>query len=482
MNWNDLLCELRVRSTSSKRTNSDNRSEFEKDYHRIIGSAAFRRLQDKTQVYSLDKSDFIRTRLTHSLEVSSFAKSLGQTIGYKLLDMGEIDHYQANAIEDILLCAGLLHDIGNPPFGHFGETVMRDYFKKNLSTLKYKDKPLSEWLTPQMCRDFLNFEGNAQSLRVIAKLHHMVDYNGMNLTKALMNTIIKYPVASTGIDKKSGDIRTKKMGFFYAEEELFYTITEGTGAKNKRHPLVFLLEAADDIAYSTADIEDGYKKGIISYQKLLHLLKNNEHAGKYSGGAYKGTDGTCAPIYKDLAFSIIRLEELYNRAIDTNEPDPELYAISNWIVSMQTLQINAVCASFIDNYDQIMSGEYKYDLFKGTNSELLAKTLKYISYEHIFNHETILRLEVATDNILSFLLDQFVNAVINYDTEVPLTEKEDKLMKLVSMNYKLIYQKASENKTEGEKLYLRLLLITDYIAGMTDHYAKCLYQELNGIY
>lgn len=482
MNWSTLLCSERMRTSSSTRTNSDNRSEFEKDYHRIIGSAAFRRLQDKTQVYSLDKSDFIRTRLTHSLEVSSFAKSLGQTIGQRLVDANQINYEDAQAIENILLCAGLLHDIGNPPFGHFGETVMRDWFKKNLSTLKYKDKPLCEWLTPQMCNDFLNFEGNAQSLRVISKLHHMLDYNGMNLTKALMNTIIKYPVSSVDIDKKSGDIRTKKMGYFYADKDLFENITASTGAANHRHPLVFLLEAADDIAYSTADIEDGYKKGIITYQKLLYLLKNNPYSDKYSGGAYSGEDGVCAYIYKDLASSIINLENYYNKALDNNEPDPELYAISNWIVSVQIFQINSVCNSFMDNYEEIMAGNYKKDLFYGTSSELLAKCIKNLSFNHIFNDSGILKLEIATDNMISFLLNQFVNAAINYDSDIELTEKEDKLMQLVSINYKLIYKKESEGKSESEKLYLRILLITDFIAGMTDHYAKSLYQELNGIY
>lgn len=482
MNWNELLCADRMRSTSTKKSDSDNRSEFEKDYHRIIGSAAFRRLQDKTQVYSLDKSDFIRTRLTHSLEVSSFAKSLGQTISYRLLEMNEIDYKMADAIEDILLCAGLLHDIGNPPFGHFGETVMRDYFKKNLSVLEYNGKTLDKWLNPQMCADLTNFEGNAQSIRVISKLHHMRNTNGMNLTKGLINTIIKYPVSSVEINKTSGDIREKKMGYFAADEELFKNVTESTKAYNKRHPLVFLLEAADDIAYSTADIEDGFKKGIISYQKLLHLLKNNEYAGKYSGGAYRGNGGTCAPIYKDLADAIICLEEMYTKALDDNEPDPEQFAISNWIILVQSKQINSVCNSFMDNYEQIMEGCYKKDLFAGTNSELLSKVLKDISYNHIFNHESILKLEVATDNILTFLLDQFIKAAINYDTDNKITEKEDKLMQLVSMNYKLNYQVESKNKSESEKLYLRLMLVTDYIAGMTDHFAKSLYQELNGIY
>ena len=172
---------------------------FEKDYHRIIGSASFRRLQDKTQVFPLDKSDYIRTRLTHSLEVSSFARSLGQNVGEKIIREKKDYSFTTQMKEDIcaiLQCAGLLHDIGNPPFGHFGETVIQDWFKEHLPLISYNGKPLTEILLPQMQNDFYNFEGNTQALRVVSKLHFLVDENGMNLTKALLGTIIKYPLSS----------------------------------------------------------------------------------------------------------------------------------------------------------------------------------------------------------------------------------------------------------------------------------------------
>ena len=271
MDYDKLLCMERIRDYKKGFKNTDRRSEFEKDYHRIIGSASFRRLQDKTQVFALDSSDFIRTRLTHSLEVSSIAKSLGQTGGALLKEKGIVTDEQVGYMTDILLCAGLLHDIGNPPFGHFGEAVIRDWFRENLDVMTYKDKPLSCYLSDVQKADLCNFEGNAQSLRVVAKLHHLVDDNGMNLTKGLLNTIIKYPTSSVEIDKKAGDIRLKKMGYFEADSELFQNITQSTGAGNSRHPLTFLLEAADDIAYSTADIEDGYKKGILSFMKLWSI-------------------------------------------------------------------------------------------------------------------------------------------------------------------------------------------------------------------
>ena len=178
MEWKQLLCSERIREVKAKSNGNDLRTEFEKDYHRIIGSASFRRLQDKTQVFPLDKSDYVRTRLTHSLEVSSFAKSLAQNVGEKIIQEekdSDITWKNKEDISNILQCAGLLHDIGNPPFGHFGETTIRDWFKNNLCKLQYKGQSLEEYLEPQMIQDFYNFEGNAQALRLVTKLHFLVD-------------------------------------------------------------------------------------------------------------------------------------------------------------------------------------------------------------------------------------------------------------------------------------------------------------------
>lgn len=472
MNYDKLLSPNRHRLSSKRATQSDMRSAFEKDYHRIIGSASFRRLQDKTQVFPLDKSDFVRTRLTHSLEVSSIAKSLGQTTGMELHKQGLISADQAQAMADILLCAGLIHDIGNPPFGHFGENVIREWFREKLDILKFKDKTLRECLNENQIADLCNFEGNAQSLRVVTRLHHLVDDKGMNLTKALLNTIIKYPISSSEIDKAAGDIRLKKMGYFTADEKLFKDITEDTGALNMRHPLTFLLEAADDIAYSSADLEDGFKKGILSYNRLLTLLKNNRFAAEYSE----------KPEYKDLAISINNLERLYNVAISENENKPEQYAVQNWVVSLQVILIEAVCKSFIEKQELILNGEYKNDLFHGTSSELLIKVLKETAFNHVFQDEGIVKLEIAASKIISTLLNEFVDAAIVFDTDCHKTEKQEKLMQLISSNYMRIYYTDSEGKDEFEKLYLRMLLVTDCISGMTDHYAKALYQDISGIY
>ena len=289
--WEQLLSPQRSRESSRKYGRStDLRSEFEKDYHRIIGSASFRRLQDKTQVFPLDKSDFIRTRLTHSLEVSSLAKSLGQNIGENILAYKKDPEFTPQMKEDIcniLQCAGLIHDIGNPPFGHFGETAIREWFRRNLSKLTFHGKLIEDVLTEQMKEDFYHFEGNAQALRLVTKLHYLVDEHGMNLTYALLNTIIKYPVSSLEINEKSGNIREKKMGYYYADTDVFRRITSATGAGNCRHPLTYILEAADDLAYKTADIEDAFVKGFITYSMLereLTVLDGREPRSPFRAG------------------------------------------------------------------------------------------------------------------------------------------------------------------------------------------------------
>lgn len=469
MNWNELLSGDRIRSFQKSTTTRDLRTEFEKDYHRIIGSASFRRLQDKTQVFPLDKSDYIRTRLTHSLEVSSFARSLGQNVGEKIIREKKDPSFTMQMKEDIcavLQCAGLLHDIGNPPFGHFGETVIQDWFKEHLSSIFYNGKALTEILTEQMQNDFYHFEGNTQALRVVSKLHFLVDENGMNLTKALLGTIIKYPVSSVEIDKKSGDIRTKKMGYFYADKRIFDNLQFSLGTNGKRHPLAFLLEAADDIAYKTADIEDALKKGCISYSLLLEELKNRMENGDEN---------------RDYGRMIGILEKKYEKAISKGYEQPDVYAVQNWVVSIQGNMLFAASDNFIEHYDEIMKGNYKKDLFYGTGVEKMMQALGDIAYQYAFISKPIYKLEIAAKSILDFLLDKFVEAVLYYDTEAKLSDVHIKWMSLISEDYKNIYHYFSKGCSEEEKLYLRLLLVTDYVCGMTDSYAKNLYQELKGI-
>ena len=474
MNWEQLLSTKRSRGSSNKNKylkNTDLRSEFEKDYHRIIGSASFRRLQDKTQVFPLDKSDFIRTRLTHSLEVSSFAKSLGQNIGENILLYKKDTGFTPRMKEDIcsiLQCAGLIHDIGNPPFGHFGELAIREWFERNLPVLKFHGKPIDQMLTERMREDLYHFEGNAQALRLVSKLHFLVDEHGMNLTYALLNTIVKYPVASDEIDPKSGNIKDKKLGYYLADAEIFREIQEATGTNGRRHPLTFILEAADDIAYKTADIEDAFIKAFISYQKLLEELTELQVM-------YGKSDAN--------TFNPARLlDELYLRGKDKHVEDPEEYAIKNWIVRVQGFLINCATYGFTSNYNEIMAGEYEHDLFYHTFAEKLMDMLGDLAFREVFTSDTIYRMEVAEATMIDYLMDRFVSAVIKYDDkEEKMGTLDIRMVSFISSNYKNAYHFQAQGKSDEERLYLRLLLVTDYICGMTDSYAKRLYQELKAI-
>ena len=473
MKWSTLLCSDRIRSYTGSSSFTDLRSEFEKDYHRIIGSASFRRLQDKTQVFPLDKSDFIRTRLTHSMEVSSLARSLGQNISQYIIKNSrdaEFDLQMQSDICSIVQCAGLIHDIGNPPFGHFGETTIRDWFRGNLPKLSFKGKPVCEILNPQMLQDFCHFEGNAQALRLVTKLHYLVDEYGMNLTYALLSTIIKYPVSSLEINKKSGNIKDKKLGYFYADRDVFEKIQSATQTGGCRHPLCYILEAADDIAYLTADIEDAHKKGFLSYRMLLEELRAEEVLTRMLPEDQK--------IYLEM---VNRLEHKYESGVKRQAANPEDYAVSNWIINVQGFLIACATYGFTKNYRAIMDGTFASDLFANTHGSALHDRLGDIAYRHVFVSRPIFKLEISASAILESLLSKFTDAVLYYDTDQPMTDVQEKLITLISENYKAVYRRQAEGKSEQEKLYLRLMLVTDYICGMTDSYAKRLYQEINGI-
>lgn len=471
-NWTKLLAHVRSRP-SHHASELDTRNVFEQDYHRIIMSASFRRLQDKTQVFPLDRSDFIRTRLTHSLEVSSLARSLGQAIAHEVyfrsLDPG-MTAPVVTEICDLLLAAGLLHDIGNPPFGHYGETTIRDWFAVNLSRIEFNGQTLDRLLTPQMQADFLNFEGNAQALRLLTKLHFLVDEHGMNLTIPTLATLIKYPQRSTEVDPNHSDISRRKMGYFFAEEELFARICEITGTGNRRHPLTYILEAADDISYRTADIEDAFKKHHFTFGELREQLYSSRHLE----GASEGQ--------KDIYLRQVQmLERLREEARIKKYEKPELYAVQNWVIRVQSQLITASASSFCDHYSEIMNGSFTGDILHEPDGGLMLETLGDIAVERVFRSRTIVQMEISAHKIISSLLDQFIPACIYWDTDVGQTSLEPRLMSIVSDNYKQAYFRNSEGADEVTKLYLRLLLITDYICGMTDTFAKDLYQQMNGI-
>lgn len=512
LSWEHLLKPLRQRiSASSFNHGFDLRNEFEKDYHRIVQSASFRRLQDKTQVFPLDQSDFVRTRLTHSLEVSSLAKSLGQLVfGHiqkrmqatgkaKLPPALQLTAAQGTEISDLLLCAGLVHDIGNPPFGHYGETTIREWFKENLSKLRFKDATVEDWLSEQQKEDLFHFEGNAQALRVLTKLHFLIDEFGMNLTLPLLHVVMKYPVSSLDVDTQTKDIHTKKMGYFYAERELFKDMAKSLQTAYKRlppvadgiyldeakqlsflpsddvygvcrHPLTYLLEAADDIAYCTADIEDAYKKGKLSFVELIDDL-SKEHR------RLKDAPSEQLAIKEQMQI----LKDKKEHALRQGYAKPEHYALQNWLIQVQSFMLNEVGQNFLEHYEEIMQGALKTELLSlSPKAKSLRSILSRISTERVFKSSQIVTMELSAHSIIGGLLDLFVPACIYMDDSTQQSPLHLRLMDIISDNYKQCYYRESKGKTEGEKLYLRLLLVTDYIAGMTDHFAKDLYNRLKG--
>lgn len=468
--WERLLCKKRSREYVNAKS-SDVRSEFRKDYHRIICSASFRRLQDKTQVYPLNRGDFVRTRLTHSLEVSSFAGSLGDTIFRRLIDEGKegVNEQVREDCCDILECAGLIHDIGNPPFGHFGEFAIRQWAAENLPKMMYKGQSVNELLSERQKADFLYFEGNAQALRVLTKLHCLVDMeHGMNLTYALLNTIVKYPVSSLGIDKNSGNIKDKKMGYYCTEQALYEEISEATGVGSCRYPLTFILESADDIAYKTADIEDAAVKGLITYSQLLNEI--------ISFGEQCRSEAE----KKAIENAAERLEHYLNSAKERKMPNPELKAVQNWIVYIQGRLIFAAANAFVDNYDEIMRGEFTKELLAVSPVRVLADALSDIAMRYAFRSDVILKQELAVDRMMTFLLNRIARAALRFDTpQERITDGN--LSSIISPTYMEICERSCRGASDAEQCYARLMLVTDFVCGMTDGSARELYRDISGI-
>ena len=481
MNWKKLLSTEKLASQNPEPDKFKEYpiNEFEKDYNRIVSSAAFRRLQDKTQVFPLDKSDFVRTRLTHSIEVSTIARQLGIMLSKNTTEYRheDIDAEIAEDISSVLLCAGLLHDLGNPPFGHFGETVIGDWFKEHLETIMYKGLPLKRWLTSQMSSDLENFEGNAQALRILLKSKHN---SGINLSKAIISTLVKYPTDSLSFDKNDADISLHKLGYFFSEKEEFLRLSNDVGTiessgKICRHPLAYLLEAADDIAYATADLEDAFKKGLFTLNDFITTFKDTYSQEKN------------IPYHTPAYYSNILIQELTTLRGDThtNESDGKIF--KSWLNSTRRWLMYVSIFSFSRNYSSIMSGTYNYNLLINTNHDLTIKALKKAMQKFAFDTPGVLKLELSAQTILSFLLDKFVHAVLYYDDAyaeavnkfVP-SKADKKFLSIFSENYKQDY-KNTKTGDESFDLYLRMLMVTDYISGMTDTYARTLYRELSGI-
>lgn len=444
MNWEQLL-SLKRQGDTSKRLRieqDDTRLGFEVDYDRIIFSAAFRSLQDKTQVIPLSKTDFVHTRLTHSLEVSVVGRSLGRLVGKKIIEkysyLQDVHGFHMNDFGAIVAAASLAHDIGNPPFGHSGEKAIGEYFSIG------KGKKYQEYLSPKQWQDLIDFEGNANGFSVMTSSRPGIE-GGLRISYATLGAFMKYPKESLP-KKPTRNIADKKYGFFQADAAFFKEAAQDMGLiPNKsgddigfeRHPLAYLVEAADDICYTIIDFEDGINLGLVSedfaLEYLIKLVKDSINTSKY----------------KTLETKEDRIS--YLRAL----------AISSLI--------NDAVKVFIANEEAILKGQFPFALMDKSKYKAQMDDIIKISIANIYQSREVIEKELVGYQIIQTLLDKFITA---YDNKFNGTASNyDKLI------LKLLPEK---HHLEKENLYDRLLHICHYVSLLTDGNALELYETING--
>ena len=443
------------RFRESQIADRDYRNPFENDFTRVIFSSAFRRLQDKTQVFQLDKGDFVRTRLTHSLEVSSLGRSIGLSVEKRLIEQNDLSEDKIGCIPSILATAGLIHDLGNPPFGHFGEDSIRRFYK----TFFEENPKIADELSEQEKNDFLFFDGNVQTFRVLRKLHFVKDRDGMNLTHAVLATLVKYPVNSVEGNQKDRGVLHKKFGFFFSEENDYRDIRK-TFNLTGRFPLTPLLEAADDIAYCVADIEDACKKGILTKDILVEFLQN------------RLIDISITP--QEIKLDLINEFTSFYDGVPSSYKNKLELAVQHLRVVVQRFLIDAAVEEYCKNIDGIISGEYDSDLLQNSFAATTAKALKEIGFDKIFRHKSILENEIIGFNTINYLLAQLIPAVLTEGkSDNPLYGR---FYEMISTNYRFIYENFSKHT-----IYNKLQLAADYVCGMTDNFALKSYHKWQGL-
>lgn len=448
----EILNHIYSNQRSNSNDTSDARSEYQRDYDRIIFSSAFRRLQNKTQVFPLPGSVFVHNRLTHSLEVSSVGRSMGNLVGkfvsenYDLTDPSY--EFYKYSMHDVISAACLCHDIGNPAFGHSGEDAIASYFDRH-------EEELKPFFTAAEWADLINFEGNANGIRILTQQQNGKSEGGLRLTYSTLASIAKYPCESVAKDKSQ--LHRKKFGFFQAQKDVFQSIANKTGMLlesnepiiYKRHPFVWLVEAADDICYSIIDVEDSQRLGIIDHDKCKRLFLN---------------------LVESLNPDQIEKTKIQLKAIsDKNDRIAYLRAKSINLLTQKSVEV------YQNNIGSILKGEFKTALLDIIKDETVNETKKVLteiqrfSRENIYNHRSVLEIENAGYNVMSELLSQFIPPILKDEYERKSFEK--KALKLVPSQF--IYEKGSK--------YQKVMGILDYVSGMTDNYATELYRRIKGI-
>ncbi len=439
MNWDQLLS---VKRLGSKNQHSKDtawaRTQFQKDYDRLIFSSPFRRLQNKTQVFPLPGSVFVHNRLTHSLEVASIGRSLGDMAAHHLSSDPTIKTELIHELGAVVAAACLAHDIGNPPFGHSGETAISHYFNSG------EGRHIQHQVSEEAWADLCHFEGNANAFRVLTHQFMGRRKGGFALTYTTLAALVKYPYASTTLKN------TKKYGYFSTEAADYQLIAEDLGINKTqdtgvyaRHPLVYLVEAADDIAYQLMDLEDAHKLNILSLEETESLFLNffNE--------------------IEDADFLRIK-SSVYKEVTDINERIAFLRA------SVISSLVNECLKLFLDHQEDLLEGSFSGSLIKridGTKGQAMKK-VKEVSINKIYNYPGVITTELSGYNILGTLLEEFIQAIRNPDLDY-----SRKMISLIPPQY----------LTESENLYHQLQTVLDFVSNMTDLYAVKLYKDIKGI-
>lgn len=435
MNWNTLLSTKRFGLEEYHKEHPENRSEFQRDYDRLVFSAPFRRLQNKTQVFPLPGSVFVHNRLTHSLEVSCVGRSLGNDVSRMLLERHpELREGYLSEIGSIVSAACLAHDLGNPPFGHSGERAISTYFSEG------RGLALKSQLTAEQWDDLTHFEGNANAFRLLTHQFEGRRRGGFVLTYSTLAGIVKYPYSSSLAGRKS------KFGFFTTEEESYQRIADELGIeklnevplKYARHPLVYLVEAADDICYQLMDLEDAHKLKILTTQETQALLL-----------AY---------------FSDERQERMKKTLEIVSDVNEQIAYLRSSVIG---LLVDECAKAFVNNEEAILRGEFEGSLIKHI-AELPAAAYKRcatLSIEKIYRSRDVLDIELAGFRIISTLLELMIDAVLS-----PEKAYSQLLINRVSSQYNI----------KAPALFERVQAVLDYISGMTDVFALDLYRKING--
>jgi dGTPase len=458
------LCTLRMRNSTVDR--SSKVDEFYSDRSRIIYSSSFRRLQQKAQVFSLEPNSSVRTRLTHSIEVSDLGRTLANKIGYKLYEAGIIEESIIPMIVAIVENACLLHDIGNPPFGHFGEAAIREWARKNLRELATKAKVETNELYKLLVSDFLEFDGNPQGFRIISKLHCEQDEYSLNLTYATLLCGLKY---SRAAGEEKGDGILKKAGYFQSEKEQVEKIYKDMGMqKHHRYPLTYIMEAADDIAYCLSDIADGIEKRIITSNDFL-----NEFTRLWREN------------YKDVPCPIEIPDSISNFSLDVS-------------VKWSRKIIDEAADMYIKNHDMFYSGQAK-QLIPEEGLGRVLEVIKQVSRKLLYKSDEAENIELTGYAVITGLLNNFsrlLSLTIEDFNSLVVDEKapsgntldlERRLFNRLGERYvkSYIYETQKLDQTSSEftikEWWLRTHLVIDHINGMTDDFALDTYQMLTGI-